>query len=212
MLDFPIPTIQIDKLNNPQLVPYSPIFINEASHEYLNAFNYYFGNYDMNLNPDNNKITYFFITNNIGVSKPCDQWGFYNPLLNQRYYIEQEYYALDTAYSVKRVIVTTDSIQVNNEFTSEFNGRYLSNANSQTPVVLDLSPLNIKNSNVRQIKWVNEFGNNRLADLLSNENLKRITLYFYFQDSFGNNHQLNISKYQNIFLKLAFQNKKLYLN
>lgn len=207
MLNYPMATGVFDELPIPDPTPLSPIFINEASHEYLNGFNYYFANQNIN------QITYFFITNNRAVSLPCDRWGVYDSVLVPvAYYVSQEYYCLDTAYSVKRIIVTTDSIPVNQEFTSVFEGRTVSSANTQYPVILDLAPLSTKDNNVRQVKWVNEFGNNKLADLLSDLDLKRITIFFYFQDSFGNDHPLLISKYQNIFLKLAFQNKKLYLN
>lgn len=194
---------RVDILQPNQAAPYSRIFINGATHEYLNGFNYYI---------DNNFDRYYFICNNPSITRPVNQWGIFDSNAQVYLSVSQEYYCLDTAFSPKRIIVTTDSINMPEEYTSIYDGKNLSSANTKYKIVVDLTPLSTKDNNMRQLKWVNEFGNNRLIDLISNEDLKRITLYFYFQDSFGNDHVLNISKYQNIFLKLAFQKKQLYLN
>jgi hypothetical protein len=210
------------------LVARPTIFMNTALSNYLDAFNLSFQGYDRSpINDD-----YYFILDTVTYPRP-DQ-AYYPggvivppatdpaaalPAAPYYYKYTQEYPVLEYWSSLRKIIITTNAVPVNNELapTTDNQNTYLNvnqnGVNVSYPILSDFVPsIDGVAGTSRSIAYYIPTGQYRLIDLQSDSALQSIDLRIYWQDRDGNLYPLQISLYQQASIKLAFIRKDLYNN
>jgi hypothetical protein len=118
----------------------------------------------------------------------------------------QEYPVLQLWSSLRKIIVTTNSIPILNEFAPTNN----SGSSILTPILTDFLPFLDFAGQDRTTAFYSPTSQYRLVDLKSSESLKTIDLKIYWQDINQNIYPLFVNKYQQISLKIGFFKKSLY--
>lgn len=118
----------------------------------------------------------------------------------------QEYSVLALWSSLRKILITSNTIPIQSEYTPTGN----SGISSTLPVITDFIPQNELPGQSRSIAYYNPSAQYRLVDLKSSCELRTIDLKIYWQDIFQNIYPLLISKYQQASIKLAFIKKTLY--
>jgi hypothetical protein len=131
-------------------------------------------------------------------------------------YIDPSYYVIAQEYnttiywiSLRKLLLTTNTIPIVNEYVSNYNGNNGSN-NPSLPILTDFVPGIEFGSQSRSIAYYVPQSQYRLIDLLDDGPLNRIDIKVYWEDKSGNIFPLYISYFQEINIKLGFFKKSLY--
>lgn len=177
--------------------------INSKLQQFLGGFEYYYLG---------NLIRFRFVfyqTGNI-----CNENGAEIGITGGTYWIyKQQYYNLQLWNSLRKILMVTNSIPINNEFRSDnIDGTDIPNPIVTTaPVLFDYAPkFNINNTS-RTISYYSSC-QNRLIDLINDNPLYRINVTLLWQDCFGFRHPLSIGVNDEITIKIAFIKKSIYKN
>jgi hypothetical protein len=219
LLTLVVPTCFVRTTSPATAIP--KIFINNVSTNYLGGFNYFF-NADNTIQGND----YYFLFNDTP-----DQYYYPNgvaipggiaptvglPALPYYYSYTQEYSFLEYWTSLRRIIVSSNSIPVRNEYLPSGNnlnnniGNNANGANSSFPILTDFIPnIEMSSGDSRSIAYYIPSPQYRLIDLLSEGPLQTIDIKLYWEDKEGNFFPIFISPLQQASLKLGFFRKSLY--
>lgn len=204
------------------------IFMNSALRNYLDAFNLSFQGYDRGIYNDEfyfvlNMVTYprpdmAYYPPGVQVPTPTDP-TVTRPAIPYYYKYTQEYSVLEYWSSLRKIIITTNAIPVNNELVPSTgnSNNYLNinqnGVNVSYPILSDFVPnITTAAGESRSIAYYIPTSQYRLIDLQSDSPLQTLDLRIYWQDRDGNLYPLPISLFQQASIKLAFVRKDLYKN
>jgi len=211
------------------LVAVPQIYMNYALQVYFDSFQWFFNGYDQ---PNGNDLSLILNPNTAfnlilypnGIPYPNDNQSYVysgtaatDPPTYFRF--TEEYSALEYWASLKRIIVTTNSIPINREFVpsivltpNPINPIPIPSDQTVTiPVLADFVPILDRTAgNSRGIAYYYPRAQYKLVDLISDSPLQNIDLIFYWQDLEGNLYPIQISLFQEITIKIAFFKKSLY--
>jgi hypothetical protein len=122
------------------------------------------------------------------------------------YKFTQEYSTLQLWSSLRKILITTNSIPIISEYTPTGN----SGISSTLPIITDFVPQIEIAGQSRSIAFYTPTSQYRLVDLKSSEQLNTIDLKIYWQDDQSNIYPLLISVFQQANIKLVFVKKSLY--
>jgi hypothetical protein len=112
--------------------------------------------------------------------------------------------------SLKKLLITTNSLPINFEQAPVFNNLNPDQYNS-TPILADFTPSISQAGDSREIAYY--FATYyRLIDLKSSGPLNKINIQIYWQDTYNNIYPLYIPIFQEATIKFVFTKKDLYLN
>lgn len=183
------------------------IFINEPLQTLFNSFQL---SYRPTGTPNGQPYgaDYYFILNDASVHQIVT----YDSI--EYYQFTQEYATNQQWTSLRKILVTTNSIPVQNEIIPTF-----TNTGSQTsisasfPIITDfipqIEPANAASS-TRSIAYYIPSSQYRLVDMISDNPLYSIDLKVFWQDKYGNLYPVLLSCTQQASIKLAFVRKSLY--
>lgn len=200
------------------------IFFNTASQNFLDAFNSGYSRYD---SPQGNDIYLilvpldypenYYYPNGVTVPSPTSpSTGL--PTAPPYYKFIQQYSVLEYWVSARKLVMTTTSIPIRNEYSptinNQENGTNNSNSNglaNSIPLLTDFV-LQIDNSagSSRSIAYYIPSAQYRLTDLLSDNPLQAIDIRISWVDKNGNLYPLQLSVLQQASLKILFTRKSLY--
>lgn len=118
----------------------------------------------------------------------------------------QEYNVLYYWNSLRKIVVTSNSIPITPEFTPSNS----SGISSTLPIITDFVPSLELAGQSRSVAYYTPSSQYRLIDLNSNLPIYNIDLNIYWQDKFSNLYPLYISVFQQASIKLGFFKKSLY--
>lgn len=211
--DYPIPTPAVS----------TPIiYINAALKVYLDGFDYNFYGYNQPYGFEfafilQSLTTTAPIINN--VPTPDQAYALYNiPVSPPVYYIFiQEYQAIQAWSSLRKILVTTNTIPIVKEFEPpNFNSKvintdgYSSGLVAGVPIITDFVPQINNIGESRSVAYYVPTSQYRLIDMISDNPIKKIDLNIYWQDKNGTIYPLDISVFEQASMKLAFIRKSLY--
>lgn len=177
-------------------VPTATIFMNSALEIYLSAFPVHFVGFNANGKNYVFDLVRFGIDNNIPP---------FSGAATQRLF-SQEYSVLQIWSSLRKILITTNSIPIVSEYTPTNN----SGISSTFPIISDFTPQLELPGQARSIAYYVPTSQYRLVDLKSSEQLNTIDLKIYWQDRAENIYPLLISRFQQASIKLGFFKKSLY--
>lgn len=120
--------------------------------------------------------------------------------------ITQEYSTLSMWSSVRKLLITSNSIPIQSEYLPSNS----SGISATLPIITDFSP-NIENpGDNRSIAYYTPTGQYRLIDMKSSEQLNTIDIRIYWQDFNDNVYPLEVSLYQQVSIKIGFFKKTMY--
>lgn len=175
----------------------SILYINEPMVNYVDAFPYFFHGYRNSGGRDYDYI--------LTPSPGAPIGGPYNFI--------QDYNTIDLWFSLRKVLITTNSIPILSEFVPSQNPNdFGSNTgiNASLPIITDFIPqLELANQS-RSIAYYYPSSQYRLVDMISETPLNKINLSVFWEDKFGNLYPILITVFQQMSIKLAFLRKDLY--
>lgn len=204
------------------------IYINYASINYLDGFQFgIFG-----TNQPYGKDFYFVL--NQGLSPPgvivppqpslpptFDKY-YTNPLLLQPspptaavpyWQYTQDFSTLALWSSLRKIIISSNTIPVNNEFIpTGNNSTNQSGVSASFPIISDFVPIIESGGQSRSIAYYLPTAQYRLVDLISDMPVQKIDIKVFWEDIYGNLYPLEISVFQQASIKIAFLRKTLYKN
>ncbi len=169
------------------------IFINEYLYNYLAGFEFTFINYESLTHNYNLKITY--PPSSVTIPDP--------------YNIPQQYNNFMYWNSLKKILITSNSLPIQNEFIDS------SNTNGETiglPIITDFTPTFEFPGQTRSIAYYYPQSQYRLVDMKSNSPITSLDLNIYWEDKHNNVYPLCLDNYSQVNIKLGFFNKNLYKN
>lgn len=180
------------------------IYINEPLVNYLNSFELSFQGYNKQYGED----YVFILTGN--VPKQAYYLPGTDPYTTTPTYYEfiEQYNTLQYWSSLRKLVITTNTIPINNEFVPS--GILNSGISTGQPILTDFVPNIEFSGQSRAIAYYNPTSQYRLVDLISDIPLQKIDLRINWQDILGNLYPLYISLFQQASLKIAFIRKDLY--
>lgn len=129
------------------------------------------------------------------------------PITPAYYIFSNEYSTLNNWTSLRKLLITTNSIPITNEFIS------LGNTNgvaASFPILTDFVPAFEFAGQSRSIAYYYPTSQYRLVDMINDTPLYKINLTIYWEDKEGNFYQLLISRGQQANIKIGFFRKSLY--
>jgi hypothetical protein len=208
------------------------IFINDPLATYLDSFNL-FQNID-NTNKVNiqgndwyfqmaeyldQPQTYYYPPG-VVVPAPTSPDGVGGPTgpVEYPYYFrfKQDYSVLEYWSSLRKIVIATNMIPVNNEYLPATNNNAninvdQSGVNVSYPILTDFTPtIESSAGSSRSIAYYIPSAQYRLVDLISDTPLQNIDIRLYWEDRDGNFYPLQVSVFQQSSIKLAFVRKSLY--
>ena len=180
----------------PNPVPLATIFMNSALESYLSAFQARF------VGPSVIGKDYIFNLVRFGLDTTIPP---FTAAATQKDF-PQEYSTLALWSSLRKILITTNSIPIISEYTPTNN----SGISSTLPIITDFVPNIEAAGQSRAIAFYNPTSQYRLADMKSSEQLNTIDLKIFWQDLDNNIFPLFISEFQQANLKLGFFKKVLY--
>lgn len=184
-------------------VNHPTIFMNELLlANYLETFEGQFIGY----NQPNGKDFIFDLDN----PTPDQAYGLFNtvPTTPPVYWIfSQEYTILNYWTSLRKIIISTTTIPIVNEFISLGNN---SGVAGSFPIITDFTPALEFAGQSRSVAYYYPTSQYRLVDMISDTPLYKINLILYWEDKLGNLFPIYISRYQQANIKIAFLRKSLY--
>jgi len=191
------------------------IFINSLLKSYLDAFDFSFIGFDqpngrdfqfLLTSPSPDKIFYpaNFILPPNATAQPTQ-----SPIIFYR--VKQEYSSLQYWTSLRKLIISTNTIPIVAESIPAINQS--TDLNVSYPILSDFIP-NIEGSagTSRTIAFYLPDAQYRLVDLIGDNSLQKLDLKVFWQDLDGNLFPMTISANQQIDIKLGFFRKTLYKN
>lgn len=181
-----------------EITPNKPIiYINEATLQYLDAFQvFWYGfnqpdgrDYDLLFNNLNSPYTY----NNIPVNPP------------NQFIFTQDYSTVPGWSPLRKILITTNTIPIAYEWTLAGE-----NLDTQFPILTDFVPQIEKAGQTRTIAYYIPLSQYRLVDLISTGPLQKIDIKVYWESTQGIIFPLIIPEFQQINIKLGFFKKSLY--
>lgn len=179
--------------------PTATIFMNSSLQIYLSAFEVNFVGFNTNGKQ------YVFNLSRYGYNNTIPNPYTSNAL--QKVFV-QEYSTLSLWSSLRKILITTNSIPIISEYTSANN----SGVSATFPIISDFTPQIEQAGQNRSIAYYLPTAQYRLVDLKSNEQLNTIDLKIFWQDKAQNIYPLIISRFQQISIKIGFFKKSLYNN
>lgn len=218
---YPYPVIYMNTLMFNYLSSFSNIYIGENQPNgmdyILKLFN--FGPYP--IYPTNNQVYNYNYTTTIpsNTDPPVSYstGGIYtynydvsNPSIIPIYYrYTQEYSSLEYWYSLRRILLTTNSIPISKQYTNTQNNQ---SSASSVPILTDFNvPIEYIGS-PRSIAFYLPESQYRLIDMISHTPLRTIDLNVSWVDTNGNIYDLFIPYGQQASVKIGFFKKNLYKN
>jgi|HubBroStandDraft_3_1064219.scaffolds.fasta_scaffold43183_2 hypothetical protein len=177
-------------------IPVATIFMNQELESYLLAFEAKF----VGLNPSGRNYVFNLVRFGFDTTIPP-----FTPGALQKQF-SQEYSVLNLWSSLRKILITTNSIPIISEYTPTNN----SGVSSTLPILTDFIPQIELPGQSRSIAHYTPTSQYRLVDLKSSEQLNTIDLKIYWEDTFNNIFPLFISEFQQASVKLAFVKKSLY--
>lgn len=184
------------------------IYINSVLWSYLGNFQYSY----LGPNQPNGKDYVFLLSNLPTYPTENLAYALYNqtPAVPPIYYkYTQEYKSVAGWTSLRKIVITTNSIPIRNEFVPASNG---SGENISFPILTDFVPALENASDTRNIAYYVPTSQYRLIDLSGNDPLYKINIKILWEDRKGNLYPITISQFQQASLKLAFVSKNIYLS
>lgn len=193
------------------------IYVNRALQQFLDGFYFAFTSGVNRFIPASIGFDYSFNlsglagfkTTNSTIAYPYPNMAYptalTDPTTYANYYIfSQEYQTIGLWTSLRKIIITSNSIPVQNEFVPS------DSISSTLPIITDFVP-NIQNpGDTKTIAYYFPQSQYRLVDLKSDLPLNTIDLKIFWQDKLNNTFPLLISSLQQGSIKLAFVKKSLY--
>lgn len=185
------------------------ITVNSFLNNYLLAFRY-----KINANASFTANAEFsFVIEDKG-NNICNAEGFYDiavPANNNHLKFTQEYSNMNYWISLRKILVTSSSIPVLNEYVPGFNstGTQNSSAASQ-PILTDFVPQIQNSQDSRSIAYYVPTSQYRLLDMISSQPLKDLNLQLFWVSKAGGIYPIYISNMQEASIKIAFLKKSLY--
>jgi hypothetical protein len=183
----------------PKPTQVATIFINIDLQTYLSAFEVLY----VAPNATPGKDYQFYLT----------RFGFdttippFTPAATQKQFT-QEYSTLALWSSLRKILIISNSIPINSEYTPTNN----SGISSTLPIISDFVPQIEYPGQGRSVAYYNPTSQYRLVDMKSSEGLNTIDIKIYWQDLDQNIYPLLILAGQQASLKLGFFKKTLYKN
>ncbi len=193
LLDVVVPAPFVG-LNPPKL------FMNQSSANYLSAFETKFYGYNQPFGRD-----YDFVLNG---GLPAQPDTFYDIGGVTYYRYSQDYSTLENWAILRKLLITSTGLPTNNEYIPSRSDNDAQNASM--PIISDFTPI------------VNAIGDNsaicyyvptsqwKLSDMTAGSPIQRVDLQVYWEDANNNIYPLYVPLYQQINIKIAFLNKRLY--
>jgi hypothetical protein len=121
------------------------------------------------------------------------------------YQYEQEYSTLGRWSSLRKILITTNSIPVAYEWT-------IAGANNDTqfPILTDFIPQITRQGQAREIAYYVPASQYRLIDMISSAPLQKIDLQLFWETTDGQIFPISITQFQEANIKLGFFRKSLY--
>ena len=172
------------------------LYHNDQANNFLSSFRVY---YNGNNRPDGDE--YIHILSPLPHDAP----------VGGPYTFIEDYNTIDLWFSLRKIILTTNTIPISPEFVPTQNPFGINTGvSSSLPIICDFVP-NLEYSNQgRGIAYYNPQSQYHLVDMISEIPLSRININIFWQDKFGNLYPLLIPSFQQASIKLAFINKNLY--
>lgn len=123
----------------------------------------------------------------------------------QYYQYEQEYSSLAKWSSLRKILITTNSIPVAYEWT--ITG---ANTDTQFPILTDFIPQIHTQGQAREIAYYVPASQYRLIDMISSAPLQKIDLQLFWETTDGQVFPISITQFQEANIKLGFFKKSLY--
>ncbi len=199
------------------------LFMNAMTQNYLDAFNTQYVGYDFNQGND----VYFLLVQNdrpenyyypngttiptaVSPSAGLPATPFY-------FKFTQQYSVLEYWASLRKILITTNTIPVRNEYIPTVNNLVdnvnidNNGINNSLPIITDFIPqIDSSAGSSRSIAYYTPSAQYRLADLLSEGPLQTLDIRILWQDKNGNLYPLQISVLQQASLKILFTRKSAY--
>lgn len=203
------------------------IYMNNELTTFLDSFNLSFNVSSNNGSPNIfGNDSYFVFTQTAseefqffpsGVTVPATTIPPAFPARSLYYKFPQQYPTLEYWSSLRKIIITSNTIPVKNEYVPATNN--LQNAinvdqsgvNVSYPILTDFVPnISAAAGESRSIAYYVPTSQYRLVDLISTNPLQKIDIRIFWEDRDGNLYPLEISIFQQASLKLGFFKKSLY--
>jgi hypothetical protein len=182
----------------PKPVQLATIFMNIQLQSYLSAFQVLF------VGPSLIGKDYQFDLTRFGLDNTIPPFN--GVVLMTQKQFSQEYSTLSLWSSLKKILLISNSIPINSEYTPT----NTSGISSTLPVISDFTPQIEMAGQNRSIAYYNPTTQYRLVDLKSSERLNTIDIKIYWQDLNQNVYPLLILNNQQASIKLGFFKKSLY--
>lgn len=196
------------------------LYVNNILNTYLDGFN---TKYKGTGNLTGNDVEFVFNTkpnNNYvpcGTTAPVTTIPPALPAKPYYYRFVQEFSCLEYWTSLRRIIVSSNSLPTRNQYVPVANNSAIpSNTNtnaitSSFPIISDLV-LQLDNSPglSRSICYYNPSAQYQLVDLISDCEIRTIDISLFWEDRDGNLYPIELSLLQQCSIKLGFFNKELY--
>jgi len=189
------------------------IFMNSILETYLEAIRVRFIGFNQPNGHD-----FEFLLDGIGLptyNQACDVCGnsvasssLIPPARSSYWKITQEYNVLNYWTSLRKLILSTNTIPIANEFVPAQNND--SGINNSFPIITDFVPSIDTPSQSRSVAYYTPTSQYRLVDMINDGPLFKINLKIYWEDKLGNIYPLNIPAGQQVNVKIAFLRKTLY--
>lgn len=123
------------------------------------------------------------------------------------YILQQSAFSMQYWNPVKKILFTSDSIPIRKEFVQINQSSGLA---PSLPIITDFTPTVENSTASRSIAYYFPTAQYRLADILTNGPVQKISLKVYWEDLYGNINPMTIGSYQQANVKMAFLRKSLY--
>jgi hypothetical protein len=189
------------------------IYMNDYLRNYLETFQLSFVGYNQPNGRD-----YVFTLDGPGIPSPSQFITYYNttpavPLVPPAYYkFTQEYPVTSYWISLRKIVVTSNTIPIRNEFIPGGNNSSTSGVASSLPILTDFVPAIEFAGQSRSISYYVPTSQYRLIDLLSDNPLYKVDIKLFWEDKEANLYPIYISRFQQASLKIGFFRKSLYKN
>jgi hypothetical protein len=200
------------------------IFMNAVTQNYLDAFNTQYVGYDFNGGND----VYFLLVqldypenyyypNGTTVPTPTSpSTGL--PTAPFYFKFSQQYSILEYWASLRKIVITTNTVPVRNEYiptvnnlVGAINNMDTNGINNSLPIITDFIPqIDTSAGSSRSIAYYLPSAQYRLTDLLSDGPLQTLDIRILWQDKNGNLYPLQISVLQQASMKILFTKKSTY--
>jgi hypothetical protein len=177
----------------PNPIPQANLYINSDLQTFISAFSTI---YDSSIGLYRLNLIQFGLQNTIPPFTPSATFRTY----------PQEYSTFQNFSSLKKIIISSNTIPISNEFVPNNNN----SISSTFPILTDFIPIITNVSDVRSIAFYNPSAQYRLLDLKSDEQLNNINIKVYWQDQYLNLYPLYIQKYTEASIKIGFFKKTMY--